>query len=402
MGIKMKIAVLGYGTVGSGVVEGLYTNHSIISKRAGETIEIKYVLDLRKFPGDRVAELLVDDYEVIINDPEIGIIVEAMGGIEPAYTFVKRALQEGKSVCTSNKELVAKHGAELVLLAKEKKKNFFFEASVGGGIPVLRPMNQSITADRIELIMGILNGTTNYILTRMREEGLEFEEALIEAQELGYAEKDPSADIDGLDAARKMAILMSIAYGRQADFEDIYVEGISKISKTDISYAKAMGAEIKLLGFCQQTDHKLFAMVSPRLLWNENPLYHVNGVYNGILVRGNILGDVMFYGSGAGSLPTASAIISDMIEAVKEKDRHVPIFWNAEKMNLSMIDGLNTRFFLRVPIEEKDQVLSSFSVEREIMVKEISGEFACITKPILESEFKSKTTNLTLKGRIRL
>ena len=243
-----KIAVMGYGTVGSGVVEVLLTNQASIAKRAGEAVDIKYVLDLRDFPGSVIEDRLIKDFDIIKNDPEIDIVVETMGGINPAYQFVKACLCEGKSVCTSNKELVAKYGPELLAIARKNNINFLFEASVGGGIPIIRPLNQSLTADEIEEITGILNGTTNYILTKMRDEGSDFSDVLHKAQELGYAERNPEADIEGYDACRKIAILTSLAYGQQVDFEDIYTEGITKITAEDFKYAAKINATVKLFG----------------------------------------------------------------------------------------------------------------------------------------------------------
>lgn len=237
----INIAVLGYGTVGSGVVEVINTNHASINKKAGDEINIKYVLDLRDFPGDPVEKILVHDYEVIVNDPEVDIVVEVMGGVNPAYTFTKRALEAGKSVCTSNKELVAQHGTELMAIAKEKNINYLFEASCGGGIPIIRPLNSSLTADEIDEVTGILNGTTNYILTKMTTEGSDFADVLKDAQEKGYAERNPEADVEGYDACRKIAILSSLAYGSHIDYKDVYTEGITKITATDIKYAKHMG-----------------------------------------------------------------------------------------------------------------------------------------------------------------
>ena len=281
----MNIAVLGYGTVGSGVVEVLTTNRETITKRAGEAIDVKYVLDLRDFPGDPIQEKIVHDYQVILDDPEIKIIVEVMGGVEPAYTFVKKALQVGKSVSTSNKELVAKHGAELLALANEKNVNFLFEASVGGGIPIIRPLNQSLTADEIDEITGILNGTTNYMLTKMDTAGADYDTVLKEAQDRGYAERHPEADVEGYDACRKIAILTSLAYGMQVDYEDIHTEGITHITETDFKYAKAMNMGIKLLGTSRREEGGLFALVAPMMIAHDHPLYSVNDVFNAILVR---------------------------------------------------------------------------------------------------------------------
>ena len=327
----MNIAVLGYGTVGSGVVEVLTTNRETITKRAGEAIDVKYVLDLRDFPGDPIQEKIVHDYQVILDDPEIKIIVEVMGGVEPAYTFVKKALQVGKSVSTSNKELVAKHGAELLALANEKNVNFLFEASVGGGIPIIRPLNQSLTADEITQITGILNGTTNYMLTEMSRKGVKFDEALRDAQEKGYAERNPEADIEGYDACRKIAILTSLAFGNTVKFEEVYTEGITKISNEDFAYAKELGSVIKLLATSYSKDGKVYAITAPFMIDSTHPLYNVNDVLNGIYVHGNVLGDVMFFGAGAGKLPTASAVVSDVVDCVKHKGKNVMTIWSSVK-----------------------------------------------------------------------
>ncbi|MGN0383734.1 MAG: homoserine dehydrogenase, partial [Eubacterium sp.] len=305
----VNIAVLGYGTVGSGVVEVLNTNGDSIAVKAGQEIFVKYVLDLRDFPGDPIQDKIVHDYNIILNDPDVDIVVEVMGGVEPAYTFVKSALLAGKSVCTSNKELVAKHAPELMEIAKKRSKNFLYEASVGGGIPIIRPLNQYLTADKILEITGILNGTTNFILSKMKNEGSDFESVLKTAQDLGYAERNPSADVDGFDACRKIAILGSLAYGKNINYEKIYTEGITKVTDVDFMYAKELGRTIKLFGKCKKEGGRYFASVCPVLIAPEHPLYNVEGVLNGILVRGNVIGDVMFYGSGAGKLPTASAVV---------------------------------------------------------------------------------------------
>ena len=281
----IQIAVLGYGTVGSGVVEVIETNHKSINKNAGEDINIKYVLDLRDFPGDPVQKILVHDYEEIVNDPEVKIVVEVMGGIEPAYTFVKRALNAGKSVVTSNKALVAKHGIELLQIAKDKNINFLFEASCGGGIPIIRALNSSLTADEIDEITGILNGTTNYMMYRMDVEGCQFEDALKEAKEKGYAEADPTDDIEGYDACRKIAILSSLAFGQFVNYEEVYTEGITKITAEDMKYAKAMGRTIKLLASSKKVGDDFYVMTAPFLLGPNSPLFSVNDVFNGIFVQ---------------------------------------------------------------------------------------------------------------------
>lgn len=385
----IKIAVLGYGTVGSGVVEVLNTNAKVIAKRAGQEVEVKYVLDLRDFPGDPVQSKVVHDYSIIAEDPEISIVVETMGGTKPAYEFVKTALQSGKSVCTSNKELVAAYGAELVHIAKSKKVNFLFEASVGGGIPVIRPLNQSLTADKIEQINGILNGTTNYILTKMAKEGSDFEDVLKEAQELGYAEKDPTADVEGYDACRKIAILTSLAYGQQVDYEDIYTEGITKITAEDFRYAKAIGAAIKIFGSSKKAGGRLYAMVAPQMIKNDNPLFSVDDVFNAICVTGNMLGDVMFYGKGAGKEATASAVVSDVVDAVKHMNVNVMTIWEDEKQEVAPMDEMENRFFVRIGASEKGKAEAEFG-EIEPVDAGISDEFGFITEKMREKDFNEK------------
>ena len=393
----INIAVLGYGTIGSGVVEVLNTNCDSITKRAGEKINIKYVLDLREFPGDPIMEKLVHDVNIILNDPEIKIIVEVMGGVEPAYTFVKEALLKGKSVCSSNKELVARHGAELLNIAKERNLNFLFEASVGGGIPIIRPLNQSLTADEIVEITGILNGTTNYILSKMSEEGLDFDTALKNAQDLGYAERNPEADIEGYDACRKIAILSSLAFGMQVDFEDIYTEGITKITDIDFKYAKNMGARIKLFASSIKDNERVYAMVAPVIIKANHPLYSVNDVFNGIFVRGNVIGDVMFYGSGAGKLPTASAVVADIVDAAKHLNKNIWTIWSSKKLELTDINEVGHRFFVRMENSDtfvREQVNRLFGKVEEITVEGITDEYAFITSTIKEEDLKVKKEQL--------
>lgn len=382
----IKIAVLGYGTVGSGVVEVINTNSKIIAKRAGQEVEVKYVLDLRDFPDDPVQSKVVHDFNVILEDPEVSIVVETMGGTKPAYEFVKKSLLAGKSVCTSNKELVALYGAELVHIAKTKAVNFLFEASVGGGIPIIRPLNQSLTADKIEKINGILNGTTNYILTKMANEGSDFADVLKEAQDLGYAEKDPTADVEGYDACRKIAILTSLAYGQQVDYEDIYTEGITKITAEDFQYAGAIGAAIKIFGTSKKVGGKLYAMVAPQMVKSDNPLYAVNDVFNAICVTGNMLGDVMFYGKGAGKEATASAVVSDVVDAVKHMNINVMTIWEDEKQQVAPMDEMTNRFFVRIGGEEKEKAEAVFD-NIEVIDGGISGEFGFITEPMKEKTF---------------
>lgn len=402
----INIAVLGYGTVGSGVVEVINTNHSSINKKAGEEINIKYVLDLRDFEGDPIQEKIVHDFNIILNDPEIKIVVEVMGGLEPAYTFTKQSLLAGKSVCTSNKELVAKHGAELLELAKERNINYLFEASCGGGIPIIRPLNSSLTADEIDEIAGILNGTTNYMLTKMATEGREYADVLKEAQEKGYAERNPAADVEGYDACRKIAILSSLAFGRQVDFEDIYTEGITNITAMDFRYAKEMGKAIKLLGFSKKVGESFYAMVAPALVDPDDPLYSVNGVFNAIFVHGNVLGDAMFYGRGAGKLPTASAVVSDVIDEAKHLHRSIMAFWSSRKLELTDISNSQRRFFVRAEGKletERARVEEFFGSVQFIQLPDLREEFGFTTSVMTEAEYAARAERLgSVINRIRI
>ena len=388
----ISIAVLGYGTVGSGVVEVIEKNKDVIDRRAGEEIRVKYILDLRDFPGDPYADRVVHDVNVILQDPEVSIICETMGGNEPAFTYSMQALKAGKSVCTSNKELVANHGAELIRTAKENSCNYLFEASVGGGIPIIRPLNAALTAERIELINGILNGTTNYILTRMAEEGSDFETSLKEAQEKGYAERNPEADVEGYDACRKIAILTSLVSGRQVDYEDIYTEGITKITAEDIKYAKKMGRAVKLLAMSKKEDGKFFAMVAPFLIGEMHPLYSVNGVFNAIFAKGNVLGDVMFYGSGAGKLPTASAVVADVVDAAKHLHRSIMTFWSTRKLELTDISNAKRRFFVRAKGDGQTDAIRMAELfgPIELVNADLEGEFGFITGAMTEAEYKER------------
>lgn len=402
----INVAVLGYGTVGSGVVEVLTTNSDSIAKRAGDSINIKYVLDLRDFPGDPIEKVLVHDFDTIINDDEIDIVIEAMGGTEPAYTFAKASLERGKSYCTSNKELVAKYGPELLALAKEKGKNFLFEASVGGGIPIIRPLNQSLTADEIMEITGILNGTTNFILTKMSKEGLTFDEVLKEAQELGYAEKNPAADVEGYDACRKIAILSSLAYGQHVDYEEIYTEGITKITDTDFKYAEKLGLTIKLFGKSKRVGEKFYAMVAPFMIGSDNPLYSVNDVLNGILVKGNVIGDVMFYGAGAGKLPTASAVVADVVDAAKHIKTNIMTLWSSKKLHLDNIKNSEKRFFVRLEGEAGErqaELKEAFGDVKVITLDNVKGEFGVVTPVMSEARYEEAASKVSgIITRIRV
>ena len=398
----MKIAVLVSGTIGSGVVEIVNTNAATIAKRSGEEIEVKYVLDLRDFPGDPVQDILVHDYSIIAQDEDVDIIVETMGGTKPAYDFVKTALLNGKSVCSSNKELVAAHGAELLQIAREKNVNFYFEASVGGGIPIIRPLNQCITADEIESINGILNGTTNFILTKMAEEGADFDVVLKQAQELGYAEKDPTADVEGYDACRKIAILTSLAYGQQVDYQDIYTEGITKITAEDFEYAKKINAAIKIFGTSKKVGDNVYAMVAPQMVYSSEPLYSVNGVFNAISVTGNMLGEVMFYGAGAGKLPTASAVVADVVDATIHKGENVPVTWESEKLPIAPMEEMENAFFVRVTEADRSKIAELFG-DVTMIDAGIAGECGFITPVMKEKVFAEKAEKLTsMITRIRV
>ncbi len=389
----VSIAVLGYGTVGSGVVEVIRTNQEIVNKRAGEEINIKYVLDLREFEGDPIQSILVHDYNVILEDEDVKIVVEVMGGVEPAHRFVRQALERGKSVCTSNKEMVAKYGAELIQVAKDHDVNFLYEASVGGGMPIIRPLISSLTCDDITEVSGILNGTTNYILTKMRDQGAAFQDVLEEAQEKGYAERNPEADIEGYDACRKIAILTSLVCGQQVDYEDIHTEGITKITEQDFLYAKAMKGSIKLLGTYQRIDGKVYVMVAPVIVSEKHPLYHVDDVFNAIFVHGNMLDDAMFYGRGAGKLPTASAVVSDVVDEVKHMGRNIMQIWKAGKLQLGNFDEWEHKFLVRIQSADIDDVnmedvKDAFGDVLYVKAPGIQNETAFVTKPIAEGVFR--------------
>ena len=391
----INVAVLGYGTVGSGVVEVINTNHESINKRAGQEINVKYVLDLRDFPGDPVEKILVHDYEQIVNDPEVDIVVEVMGGVEPAYTFVKKALLAGKNVCTSNKALVADKGRELMDIAREKSINFLFEASCGGGIPIIRVINSSLTGDEIDEVTGILNGTTNYMLYKMSTEGCEFDTVLKEAQQKGYAEADPTADVEGYDACRKIAILSSLAYSEYFDYKDIYTEGITKITPEDMEYAAKLGRTIKLLGTSRRNaDGTCYAMVAPFLIGRDSPLYSVNDVFNAVFVHGNMLGDAMFYGSGAGKLPTASAVVGDIVDAAKHLHTNIFTNWNSTPAKLRPLDQVSGRFFVRVKKEVAEDAKEVFENAEMICLDQLPEECAFITTDMTQGEFCAKAEKL--------
>ncbi|MCL2568048.1 MAG: homoserine dehydrogenase [Oscillospiraceae bacterium] len=346
----VKIAILGLGVVGTGVAEVLAQNAEKVSSSAADEIVLKYVLDIRDCSGSPFADLVVPDFDRILADPEIRVVVETIGGVGAAYDFTKRALEAGKSVVTSNKELVAAHGYELLTIAKEQNANYLFEASVGGGIPILRPISQCLAANEITEIYGIVNGTTNYILTEVAK-GVPFETALKDAQALGYAEQDPTADIEGHDACRKICILGSLAFGQHIYPSQVPTEGISKITPEDMLYANSVGRKIKLLGRALRTDSgKIAVYVAPHLIHTSALLAHIDGVCNGIDVRGNALGDVLFYGPGAGKLPTASAVVADVIDCAKHLHARKYLAWSKGGPDIASDPGtLPSRWYVRTP-----------------------------------------------------
>ena len=401
----IKIAVLGYGTVGSGVVEVIEKNKDMVNKKAGEELSIKYILDLRDFPGDPYENKVVHDYQTIVNDPEIQIICETMGGTGDAYEFTKQALQVGKSVCTSNKELVAAHGPELLTMAKEHKCNYLFEASVGGGIPIIRPLNYSLTAEKIESITGILNGTTNYILSKMEKEGADFDAVLKRAQEKGYAERNPEADVEGYDACRKIAILSSLMLGENVDYRKVYTEGITKITATDFAYAKEMDMSIKLLAMSKEVGDETLAMVAPFMISADHPLHMVNGVFNAVFVHGNMLGDSMYYGKGAGKLPTASAVVSDVIDCARHIGKVIMCFWDATDAKLMNVEEAENKFFFRVKSGNGEKVKAVFGEVKSVKLSGMDEEEAFVTSLMKEKDFAEKyekIADICVGNRIRV
>ena len=400
----MYVAVMGYGTVGSGVVEVFNKNHESIVKRSTQSaLEIRYILDLRDFPGDPNADKFIKDFNIILNDPEVKIVVETMGGLHPAFEFVSSLLKAGKSVVTSNKELVAAKGYELLKMAEENNVNFLFEASVGGGIPIIRPITQCLAANEIDEIAGILNGTTNFILTMMIEKQMSFEDALKLAQDNGYAEKDPTADIEGQDACRKICILASLCFGKHVYPDSVHTEGITKIALEDVAYVRNYGGVIKLLGRAKRLDNgKISAMVSPAVVMDGSQLASVRDVFNAIFIRGNTLGDSMYYGRGAGKLPTASAVVSDVIDCAKHGRTHIVCLWDEEKLPLCSIDGAYRRFFVRAQKGCEAKARELFG-EIELVDAGLENEFGFVTAALTEKEFAEKSGQLSgFISRIRV
>ena len=384
----VNVAILGYGVVGSGVYEVIRKNEKSIEKKTGgKAIRVTHILDLRDFPDHEQPALFTKNFDDIINDPDVSIVVEVMGGLSPAYEYSKAALLAGKNVVTSNKALVAEHGTELMAIAKENNINYLFEASVGGGIPIIRPLSQCLLANESEEIYGILNGTTNYILTKMITDGADFESALAEAQRLGYAERNPEADVEGHDACRKIAILASLASGKFVDWKLVKTEGITKITRSDVAFAAKYHAVIKLIGFAKLSeDGKVYIRVCPMVIPETNQLADVNGVFNAILVKGDSIGDVMFYGRGAGKLPTASAVVADVIDAAKHIHTNKLMTWKkVDEDFLVDPDTVASRFFVRT---SDAAVIRDFEGAEDLGGAD--GEWFFITQMLPEADFVKK------------
>ncbi len=393
----MKIAIMGFGVVGSGVGEVVTKNQETLIKKCGEPIEIAHILDLRDFP-DSEFDCFTKDFNDILNDPEVGVVVETMGGVNPAYQFSKQLLLAGKSVITSNKELVAAHGTELIKIARERKLNYLFEASVGGGIPIIRPMFSCLTAGEATDVFGILNGTTNYILTQMFQNGETFENALRAAQQKGYAEADPTADVEGHDTCRKIAILSALAFGKAVLTERISTEGISKITAADVAYADRLGYAIKLIGHATKAeDGGVYAAVFPAFVPKSNPLAGINDVFNGIIVKGEDLGDVMFYGRGAGKLPTANAVVADVVDAIKHKGVNIIIKWKEyEEKNQSEGKMQKYPYYVRFSGNRVSNLADCKIVAFD--EEEYKNEFAVITAPLTCDELNSFINSVEFEG----
>ena len=397
----ISVAIMGHGVVGSGVADIIYTHKQKLFSAVGEELYIKYILDLREFPDSPFAERFTKNFDDILNDVEIRIVVETMGGLHPAYDYVKACLKAGKSVVTSNKELVAAHGAELLAIAKETNANFLFEASVGGGIPIIRPINQCLVANNVTEIAGILNGTTNFILTKMIKENMDLDAALKLAQELGYAERNPSADIDGPDACRKICILVSLTFGKHIYPEACFTEGITGITLEDVEYASVWGGVIKLIGSVKKIDKdKIDIIVAPMFIPHESQLSSIDDVFNGIMVRGDAVGDVVFYGRGAGKLPTASAVVADIIDCVKHLKARKYLTW-VDSDNSSVIPHEESvaAMYIRAKADDRaaayDKAKEIFS-EIHILEKPTApeDELAFVTEPMTVKDFEAKLSEL--------
>lgn len=396
-----NIAILGFGVVGSGAVQVLTQNKKLIEEKTGNTVNIKYILDLREFPGNPFEHLIVHDFNTILNDPEVDIVAEMMGGSHPAYDFSKACLEAGKSVVTSNKEVVSNFGTELLEIAKKNGVSYLFEASVGGGIPVIRPMCNDLSANSITSVSGILNGTTNYILTKMDTEGADFADVLKDAQAKGYAEANPAADVEGIDAARKIVILAALSFGKLISPKTIHTEGITSITREDVAIARKLGYSVKLIGHTRKLDGKILAMVSPRLIPHSNPLSCINDVFNGILVGGDMVGEVMFYGPGAGKLPTASAVCADIVDIMAHKDTGVtlPEWVAADDSDIMSFDNYScSRLFIFECACEKcaARCLAEFGdAAKESSFED--GKLAIVAGEMTEAEAKAKAESSSFK-----
>ena len=410
----IQFAVLGYGTVGSGVVEVFFRNRESLEKKAGVPLGLKYILDVREFPDSPSKDLFVKDFDTILNDASVGVVAEVIGGVEPALTFTKACLERGKSVVTSNKELVAQHGAELLAIARANNVNYLFEASVGGGIPIIRPLHSCLAANRIEEVIGILNGTTNFILTKMFREGMSFESALALAQRLGYAERDPAADVEGHDACRKICILASLAFGEHVYPHDVSAEGITKITSEDVAYAASCGCVIKLIGAARRGEggKRMTAYVAPAFINRETQLGTIDDVFNGILVRGDATGDVVFYGKGAGKLPTASAVVSDMIACAKADGSSASMSWKpSQGGNVAPQGDHVTAMYLRCRAFETNALEEAVKIFGKVKAlsrpDKPTNEAAFITPALTEREIddvcgKLAAAGVDILGKIRV
>ena len=387
----IQVAILGFGVVGSGTAEVLTQNKAVIEKKVGQPVSIKYILDLRDFPDSPFADKVVHDFNIIVNDPEISLVAEMMGGSHPAYDFTLACLKAGKSVVTSNKEVVATFGTELLAVAKENGASYLFEASVGGGIPIIRPLREDLASNNVTAISGILNGTTNYILTKMDAEGASFADVLKDAQRLGYAEANPAADVEGLDAARKIVILAAMAFGKRLNPNTILCEGITKITTADSELAKEMGYAIKLIGYTTKVDGKILCMVSPRLVSRFNPIHGVSDVNNGILVTADMVGQVMFYGPGAGKLPTASAVTGDLVDVMAHTPAGIisPVWVDAAPDEIADPEDYVCRHLvvLDAPLTAEAAIASHFALNA---VHHTEGRFSFITEEMSEACVKAK------------
>lgn len=398
----VSVAIMGHGVVGSGVAEILTTHKKKLFAGLGEEIYIKKILDLREFPDSPLADRFTKDFDDILNDREIRVVAEVMGGVNPAYDFVKKCLKSGKSVVTSNKELVAAKGAELLDIAKENNVNFLFEASVGGGIPIIRPMSQCLIANNVDEVAGILNGTTNFILTKMITDGMQFDDALKLAQDLGFAERNPAADIEGHDACRKICILASLAYGKHVYPDAVHTEGITKITLDDVKYAETFGCVIKLIGRVKKLeDGKIDIIVAPMLVPKESQLANIDYEFNGIMVRGDCTGDVVFYGKGAGKLPTASAVVADIVDCCKHLKTRKYLYWtDGDSKNILPVEKSVNAMYVRAKgadiAAKAEKIFGSVSIiEKE---DSADNETAFVTSEITLGEFNEKIAALANEG----